>query len=138
MIMRLCISILCFGTLISFANAQDECNQFEGKQHKACKELFHPSDIITAEAFLGLLELGKQVEYNGFELYKRGLVEAIQASNAYLKIQNRQPIYCADVDFKLGAEIVDLVSSSIKKSPYKKDEPVFVLVLNELNYRFPC
>jgi len=136
--MRLLFLLAALFLLSSVSHADDACKDFTGYKKAGCEELYNESEMIPADAFLGFVELGEELDFAGFQLYKRGLVDAVQATNAYLMLHKRQRLYCAPDDFKLGKHIEEIVSNAIKDDPSVGAEPVQFIIILELEARFPC
>ena len=115
--MRLPFLLAVLFSLSSVSHANDACKDFTGYKKAGCEELYNESEMIPADAFLGFIELGEELDFAGFQLYKRGLVDAVQATNAYLMLHKRQRLYCAPDDFKLGKHISHDDNGDLRNNP---------------------
>ncbi|MDC0337815.1 hypothetical protein OAN95_06320 [Alphaproteobacteria bacterium] len=144
MIKPLIIIILVSISLAASATSSisDTCEQYKGVKKDACLEMLSKTvdngKSMSASALLGLIKFESEHELSGFHLYRRGLIEGVQASNAALKHHGKTPLYCAPDEFKLGLRANEIVKNAIAMNTELGSEPYQFILLMELIRTYEC
>ena len=93
---------------------------------------FTPNDILVA------MQSQDDFEKTGALLYWRGIIEGIEAANAYQKSMGLSGLYCTPNEFSLFEEAAELLKRSISAEPELEDFPFQVALLMGLTNEHDC
>ena len=129
-------------TLSTQAYAIETCDRYTDVKKAAClqmrSKIVDNGKSMSAAALLGFIEFENEFEQGGFHLYRRGLIEGVQASNAALKYHNKAPLYCVPDEFKLGLQANKIVENAIAMDAELGSEPYQFVLLMELIRIYEC
>lgn len=96
------------------------------------------NNFFTPIFILAVMQSQDDFEKTGASLYWRGIIEGIEAANAYQKSIGLSGLYCAPSDFNLFEEATEILKDSIIDEPELEDFPFQVALLRGLTNEHNC